>query len=1026
MGVPFVANSLAFNVNNAFVLASSAAATKFRLDGTAPTITMNGVGTATMSATGGNIELGANTTISGAGPGNLLILGAVTDAGGVRSLTISGAGAARDLRIVQFGNSTTANTFSGGLVLDGGTVACNGSGPQTFGATGSTLTVTPNGGTLVANFGLSSGNGCSLGTIQLNGDLRVIGVNPLPLNQLPLTSSIPSPAVLQGSGSLILNTIQTSTGLTISSNSPSYNGAVVIDLSELPQFVNGAGVITLGGVSGLDTTTNGALTAVPSFDIRAGGLLILNNNIANTRQNGDRIGDTTPVTLRDGSLTLNGPASSGAAGFTPANLTENIGALSGAGSCMVTASTGTATLVTTTLNAASLSRFDRGTYVFRAQNMGDTNFSTRGNFTFTSDLTSSLVGGGGGDASTTISILPWAVGDVNTSIGSSVGNGISFLTYGASGLRLLQSFEYLADDLSGSTPTANVKVDAPTDLAGGNITVNSLLLASTGTTPTTTGQVTGIGTIHVTSGAIMCATTATATPGIIAGNIDFGSAEGIIHSTGNGGLTISGSLTGSNGLTKVSTGQANNATLTLTGNNTGLTGPLYLNSGTLNFNSLAALPGQGTIVVYGEELGNAAGLTYSGTTPLTLGRPLTINTGFLAVRLVDATTGVLTLDQQISGAGGMGIYAVSSGPDIWVTNAANTYTGTTRISTGKIHIAADGSLGAGGGLELAGATLVLEGDVTNSRLINCTSGLTIIDTNGHNATFNGPMTAFTENTLGVATGAGFSKNGAGTLTLTSPNNTIPGVISINAGTLLINGNLGFSATNTVNVNGGGTLGGSGTIYRNVSVAANGKLAPTGRLTVSGSVTMAGTSTLSVHLNGPAAGTGYDQLVSSSSAASGASVALGTGTANLALSPLGFAPAAGSNLWLIVNSNPVTTTTGNFAGLTEGTTVTLGTFGGATYTGTISYNGNFSTGLADHSGNDVVIYGITGTPLCGSADFNCDGDIGTDLDIEAFFACLAGSCPAAPCTNNADFNGDGDIGTDADIEAFFRVLAGGHC
>jgi hypothetical protein len=67
-----------------------------------------------------------------------------------------------------------------------------------------------------------------------------------------------------------------------------------------------------------------------------------------------------------------------------------------------------------------------------------------------------------------------------------------------------------------------------------------------------------------------------------------------------------------------------------------------------------------------------------------------------------------------------------------------------------------------------------------------------------------------------------------------------------------------------------------------------------------------------------------------------------------------------------------------------------------------------------------------TPSCGSADFNCDGDIGTDLDIESFFACLAGSCPPPPCTSNADFNGDGDIGTDADIEAFFRVLAGGHC
>jgi hypothetical protein len=66
------------------------------------------------------------------------------------------------------------------------------------------------------------------------------------------------------------------------------------------------------------------------------------------------------------------------------------------------------------------------------------------------------------------------------------------------------------------------------------------------------------------------------------------------------------------------------------------------------------------------------------------------------------------------------------------------------------------------------------------------------------------------------------------------------------------------------------------------------------------------------------------------------------------------------------------------------------------------------------------------PGCGSADFNCDGDVGTDADIEAFFACLAGNCPGAPCTSSADFNGDGDVATDADIEAFFGVLAGGSC
>jgi hypothetical protein len=62
--------------------------------------------------------------------------------------------------------------------------------------------------------------------------------------------------------------------------------------------------------------------------------------------------------------------------------------------------------------------------------------------------------------------------------------------------------------------------------------------------------------------------------------------------------------------------------------------------------------------------------------------------------------------------------------------------------------------------------------------------------------------------------------------------------------------------------------------------------------------------------------------------------------------------------------------------------------------------------------------------CGSADFNQDGEVATDADIEAFFACLAGDC-CSSC-GSADFNGDGDVATDADIEAFFRVLAGGSC
>ncbi|MBC7772666.1 MAG: hypothetical protein H7210_09255 [Pyrinomonadaceae bacterium] len=66
------------------------------------------------------------------------------------------------------------------------------------------------------------------------------------------------------------------------------------------------------------------------------------------------------------------------------------------------------------------------------------------------------------------------------------------------------------------------------------------------------------------------------------------------------------------------------------------------------------------------------------------------------------------------------------------------------------------------------------------------------------------------------------------------------------------------------------------------------------------------------------------------------------------------------------------------------------------------------------------------PRCGTADYDCDGDVGTDADIETFFACLGGNCAGTCFPGGSDFNRDGDAGTDADIESFFRVLAGGAC
>jgi hypothetical protein len=117
------------------------------------------------------------------------------------------------------------------------------------------------------------------------------------------------------------------------------------------------------------------------------------------------------------------------------------------------------------------------------------------------------------------------------------------------------------------------------------------------------------------------------------------------------------------------------------------------------------------------------------------------------------------------------------------------------------------------------------------------------------------------------------------------------------------------------------------------------------------------------------------------------------------------------------------------GITPSGSVYAGTQTATLHIGNIQYGdaGGYScvaTTACGQIATSTTAQLTVGLGCCGSADFNHDGDTATDLDIEDFFACIAGNC-CATC-GSADFNGDGDTATDADIEAFFRVLAGGTC
>jgi len=85
-------------------------------------------------------------------------------------------------------------------------------------------------------------------------------------------------------------------------------------------------------------------------------------------------------------------------------------------------------------------------------------------------------------------------------------------------------------------------------------------------------------------------------------------------------------------------------------------------------------------------------------------------------------------------------------------------------------------------------------------------------------------------------------------------------------------------------------------------------------------------------------------------------------------------------------------------------------------------GNYDVVVTNQCGS--VTSAVAQLILLDPADFDGDGDSGTDLDIEAFFTCLGGDC--CPSCGLPDFDGDGDSGTDLDIETFFRVLGGGSC
>ena len=159
-------------------------------------------------------------------------------------------------------------------------------------------------------------------------------------------------------------------------------------------------------------------------------------------------------------------------------------------------------------------------------------------------------------------------------------------------------------------------------------------------------------------------------------------------------------------------------------------------------------------------------------------------------------------------------------------NTANTYSGSTTLSSGTLSVAglADGGLPSSIGQSSNAATnLVFSGGVLQYTGTDVSTDRGFSLNSGKAGTVNVSTATATLTMAGSGTGAGgFIKAGPGTLLL-SGNHTYTGNTTVAAGTLVLNGST--AAGSAVSISSGATLAGTGTANGVVTPASGGIIAP---------------------------------------------------------------------------------------------------------------------------------------------------------------------------------------------------------
>jgi autotransporter-associated beta strand protein len=823
---PFILHSMRFdNAGGLPATGLQISGNQIQLAGAGPNINMVGPGLVTVSAPlslpgvvsimGSNFSGRLNLSGQIEGSGSLLINRPTTNFGGATVLS-----------------STALNLFNGGITLQSGILAVN-SVPAANG---------------VANVGSGAITITSTGVgFNATGELRTTATTPATFN-VPVNIS---------NGATLATKIQNVNGAA--------GGAFVFG-----QSVNGAGggisvgtIASSGGTYTFEQASNysgrtdvfqgtlalrgtgGALTGATQLEFYRGSSLTLDSNAATTGTGNVAGNETSQNRIRDDAVISFHQSNFNFTANASATTTETLGTLNGDGGNTMFMTPQTATGAALTIN--NLNRMNRGVFEWRAANLGASLAGTANTATVVLGLlngappANSLVGGGGADGTTNISIIPF----MTASASATAGAGTSLVTYGANGLRSLNTGTEFAPTLQvvpyGPGATNNVLAGVvPLVVGSSPATANSLTLA---TIADGSNGVYGIGLsgrLNLTSGVAHITASGSNSTFLGVGELNFGGAEAIIAA--NGQTIINSAITNNSGLTFARTSRSS-----LLSPNNVISGPITLNQGAVGINDQSQLGGATRIEFHGGilELTNlATGASDILSTPLNVGQ----GGGSIRVRPVGGasvvgTSQVSTLTGPLTGTGpfqvnGLGTGAPSSVGTLIMAGDASGYSGTVVISGGVLQFDADARLGTG--------TVVIVGSPNNNPATLHATATTATNRNIYLAALG-----FIRTDSGVTyTVNGFITGGAGNVTLSELRKVGAGSLDLtreathNGATVLGNG-LAAAASPAALLNVGGTftLRDQGAILNTSAFTVNAGSTLVADNTGSANINMSGTTRL---------------------------------------------------------------------------------------------------------------------------------------------------------------------------------------